>query len=102
MKADIMDYFSQHESLMDVGGLADYLVVSRDWIYKMVQKNSIPYVRTGSNIRFIKKQIDLWLEGEYYEAPVKNPVDRVLLAERAEDFQTNNIRSETNSSPRTL
>ena len=75
---DIADYFPQPKPLMDVCELADYLVVSKDWVYKKVQQKSIPYTRVGSSIRFLKKEIDSWLEKQSCHVLMDDPVAKTL------------------------
>jgi len=41
--------------------IANYLKVSRETIYKMVQKNQIPASKLGNQWRFNKEAVDLWL-----------------------------------------
>lgn len=68
----------EDEKMFDVSSLASYLGVSKDWVYGMVRKKEIPYYKIGSNNRFSKQGIDLWL-GERLSTPVStNPADAVL------------------------
>jgi len=84
---DIASYLPQQRTLMDVCGLAEYLVVSKDWIYKKVQQKSIPHAKVGSSIRFFRKEIDNWLEKQSCHVLTDDPVARVLrqIAEGPED-----------------
>lgn len=46
---------------MTAEDVAEYLVVSRSTVYKMVQAGEIPYTKIGSMLRFPKLIVDRWL-----------------------------------------
>ncbi len=52
---------SNHDELMDVQGLADYLKVKRQWVYEKTHLNIIPYYKVGKYPRYRKSKIDEWL-----------------------------------------
>ncbi len=56
---------SNHDELMDVQGLADYLKVKRQWVYEKVHKREIPFQKAGKFPRFRKKFVDIWLKNPY-------------------------------------
>lgn len=47
---------------LTIDELASYLKISRETIYKMAQKGSIPAVKVGAQWRFDQNDIDNWLE----------------------------------------
>ncbi len=53
---------SEEATFFTVKVLAEYLKVSDKWIYERVQFKEIPYYKLGSNLRFKKSAIELWLE----------------------------------------
>jgi excisionase family DNA binding protein len=52
-----------HDILFTVDSLAEYLQLSKQWIYERVHFKEIPYVKIGKFLRFKKSQIDKWLNG---------------------------------------
>ena len=47
--------------LITIDDLSSYLKISKETIYKMVQKGSIPALKVGNQWRFQKDQINNWL-----------------------------------------
>lgn len=47
---------------LTIDELASYLKISRETIYKMAQKGSIPAVKVGVQWRFDQSDIDNWIE----------------------------------------
>ena len=45
----------------DVENLGEYIHLSKSSIYKMVSKNTIPYIKMGSRTLFEREQIDNWV-----------------------------------------
>ena len=52
----------QGEIIFDVEGLANYLKVSKAWVYEKTHLKEIPFYKVGKFPRFIKKHIDRWLQ----------------------------------------
>lgn len=53
---------SAAETVMTVTEVAEYLIFSRDKVYRMVHKDEIPCYRIGTRfLRFKKTQIEEWL-----------------------------------------
>ena len=50
------------DSLMTLEEMAAYLRLSRDTVYRMVQKGKIPASKVGTQWRFRKIEVDEWLE----------------------------------------
>ena len=50
------------DTIFDVGGLAQYLRVGKQWVYQKVHHNDIPHLKIGKYPRFRKSKIDEWLE----------------------------------------
>jgi len=48
--------------LMTMDDLSKYLKVSKETIYKMAKKGTVPGSKIGTQWRFRKDQIDLWLD----------------------------------------
>ena len=49
---------------MNTEETANYLKISMATLYKMIQRNEIPYVRLGSRILFRKNTIDAFLKSK--------------------------------------
>jgi excisionase family DNA binding protein len=49
---------------MTIDEIAAYLQVSKETIYKMVQKNQIPASKLGGQWRFNKDTVDTWLNAQ--------------------------------------
>ena len=65
---------ASEDNLFSVKTLAEYLGVTRDWVYKKVQLKEIPYIKKGGLLRFRKLAIDRWIdEGN---VPVIKPQSR--------------------------
>jgi len=50
--------------VMNYRGLAAYLKVAQGTLRHWVMKGKIPHIKMGSGVRFAKKHIDVWLEGQ--------------------------------------
>ncbi len=48
--------------IMTIDDLSIYLKISKETIYKMVQKRKIPGLKIGNQWRFKKTTIDKWIE----------------------------------------
>lgn len=66
------------DKYMNVSELSEYLGQSKDWVYKMVANSKIPHVKTGSNLRFKKSTIDLWLHEKTKRPLQENPAIKYL------------------------
>lgn len=51
------------DALFTVDSLADYLQVSKQWIYERIHMKEIPHIKIGKFPRFRKSEIDKWLDG---------------------------------------
>ena len=49
------------DEIFDVKGLADYLKVSKQWIYERTHLKEMPHTKINGQLRFRKKDIDKWL-----------------------------------------
>lgn len=45
--------------------LADWLKLTKDYLYDQVQANQIPYHRFGRSLRFRRSEIEQWLEEQH-------------------------------------
>lgn len=57
----------QLEELLTAKELHGFLKISVKTIYGYVERGLIPYVRIQSNVRFPKRRILKWIEGQSYE-----------------------------------
>lgn len=55
---------SKSDDILDVKGLAVYLKVTEQWVYKQVIDKSIPHFKVGKFLRFRQHSIDNWLEDQ--------------------------------------
>jgi len=46
--------------LWDAREAANFLKVSRSWIYTRVERDEMPYIRVGGLIRFVPSQLRDW------------------------------------------
>lgn len=46
---------------LTVKGAAEYLSLSKETIYRLTKRNSIPYCRVGKLLRFNIKELDKWV-----------------------------------------
>lgn len=68
----------KEDLIFDVGTLAVYLLVSKQWVYERISLKEIPYSKMGHFPRFKKSEIDKWLES--LKVPAINPLSRKLKA----------------------
>jgi excisionase family DNA binding protein len=64
--------------IFDVQGLAEYLKVSKKWIYERTQLKEIPHIKVDGLLRFRKRDIDKWLNS--FNVPSVNTSERILKA----------------------
>jgi len=69
---------TEDDTILDVEGLAEYLKVSKKWIYERVQFKEIPYCKVGGHLRFKKSDITKWIDSQ--KTPSVNPLSRPLRA----------------------
>lgn len=50
------------DRLMTVADLADYLSVTTSWVYEARRSKSLPHFKLGNHLRFLKSDVDRWLE----------------------------------------
>lgn len=67
--------------LMTIEDLSTYLKISKETLYKMVQKGDVPGSKIGNQWRFQKVKIDSWLDDlsntqETTNSNVKNQRDK--------------------------
>jgi len=68
--ASLTPLLNQNSKKMDVNNiiftvesLAQYLHVSKQWVYERVHLNEIPFIKMKKFPRFRKSEIDKWLDG---------------------------------------
>lgn len=60
----------ENDKVMDVGGLARYLSLSRSTVYKLAQEGALPGHKVGKHWRFRRETVNNWLDAEH---PPKKP-----------------------------
>lgn len=50
---------------LSVEGLAKYLSISKETVYRMVYQKKVPHHRLGKLWRFHSEEIDAWVRGEH-------------------------------------
>ena len=55
---------SREHALRDVSWLAEFLGVSKSWVYQATASGVIPCVRIGALVRFDAATIKAWVRGE--------------------------------------
>ncbi len=55
---------SRERALRDVAWLAEFLGVSKSWVYQATASGVVPCVRIGSLVRFDPVVIKAWVQGE--------------------------------------
>lgn len=71
------------DGLMSSEELADYLGVSKDWIYQRTAKNEIPFGKVGRLVKFRRSEIDRWLTAR--SVPAVTSLSAPLPGKRARD-----------------
>lgn len=46
--------------LMNTDEAAQYLHISKDWLYTLASKKDIPYYKVGKGLRFDRDELDRW------------------------------------------
>ncbi|WP_201375377.1 helix-turn-helix domain-containing protein [Ktedonobacter robiniae] len=49
------------EKLLDIHGVMEYLSVSRQTVYMLIDQEGLPVVRVGAQLRFIPSSVQRWL-----------------------------------------
>jgi excisionase family DNA binding protein len=52
------------ETLWTVADVAEFLKVSKDWVYRRASSRELPSRKVGSHLRFIRAEIVAWLDGQ--------------------------------------
>lgn len=73
----------EDDIIFDVQGLANYLRVSKAWIYERTHLKEIPHLKIDGQLRFRKKDIDKWLNT--YNIPAVNTHKGILKATRRKE-----------------
>jgi len=61
------EFESADIAMLNVKELEAFLKIDQKTIYRYVSLGLIPYVRIQSNIRFVKHQIDAWIDEQNYQ-----------------------------------
>ncbi|MDA8169510.1 MAG: helix-turn-helix domain-containing protein [Nitrospiraceae bacterium] len=68
---------TESETIFDVQGLAEYLRVSKKWVYERVQFKEVPHIKIKGQLRFSRKDIDKWLSE--YKLPAVDTPERIIM-----------------------
>lgn len=52
------------DTVFTVETLAEYLGVSKQWIYERVRRKEIPFIKVGKFPRFREAEIETWLDSQ--------------------------------------
>ena len=55
--------------LLDINQVAEFLGISKDTLYKMVNQRRIPFVKVGRLLRFERDALDAWIR-QHAEMPM--------------------------------
>jgi excisionase family DNA binding protein len=69
----VLGEVSRAQALRDVAWVAEFLGVSKSWVYQAVAAGRLPCVRIGAAVRFDPNVIRAWVRGEGSGAVVKLP-----------------------------
>lgn len=64
------------DTLMTLEEVAAYLRLSRDTVYRMVQKGKIPASKVGTQWRFRKIEVDDWLDANKNLKPARRKIEK--------------------------
>jgi excisionase family DNA binding protein len=64
---------SKEAALRSVAWVAEFLGVSKSWVYQATSSGNLPCIRIGSAVRFDPDAVRAWLRGEVSGASVKLP-----------------------------
>ena len=64
---------SRERALRDVAWAAEFLGVSKSWVYQATASGALPCVRIGAAVRFDPVAIKAWVRGEKSAPSVKLP-----------------------------
>ena len=58
-----------NDQILTIPEVAAYLKVSKSKIYYLVQRNEIPYIRLGRNVRILESDLAAWLQMQKSKEP---------------------------------
>ena len=64
---------SREHALRGVAWVAEFLNVSKSWVYQAAASGTLPSIRVGAALRFDPEAIRAWLRGEKSALSVKLP-----------------------------
>ena len=64
---------SREQALRGVGWVAEFLNVSKSWVYQAAASGTLPSTRVGAALRFDPDVIRKWVRGETSAPSVKLP-----------------------------
>lgn len=50
------------EPLLDATGAAELLTVKPSWVYEAVRSGRLPHLKIGRHIRFLRTDLEAWIE----------------------------------------
>lgn len=69
----LLGRLSKEHALKSVAWVAEFLSVSKSWVYQAAAAGSLPSVRIGAALRFDPEVIRAWVRGETSALSVKLP-----------------------------
>ena len=72
------------DPLVTIEQVAAFLQVSKDTVYRLAKTGSLPGAKIGQQWRFLKSEVDAWLEGR------KNVSESEQTEDQGSDFQDGN------------
>ena len=69
----ILGQLSREHALRSVAWVAEFLNVSKSWVYQASAAGTLPCIRVGAALRFDPEVIKAWLRGEKSALSVKLP-----------------------------
>lgn len=66
--------------IFTIEDLSDYLKISKETLYKMVQRDEVPAFKIGNQWRFQKERIDQWLFS-ISNTPKTSPNSNIMIGE---------------------
>ena len=69
----LLGRLSKEHALKSVGWVAEFLDVSRSWVYQAAAAGTLPCIRVGAALRFDPEVIKAWLRGDKSGLSVRLP-----------------------------
>jgi putative molybdopterin biosynthesis protein len=63
------------DEIFTIPEVAKYLKISKSKLYYLVQRNQIPHVRIGRNVRIRKADLNAWIEANCIKYALKGGIN---------------------------